>query len=77
MIYILLSVTILSSRFSTNFEASASEELENLKEMVPRHHIDCDIISSSKYRCVTRRERAEKKSYCSKISYNMEIGSTW
>ena len=34
----------MSSRFSSNSEASAAELLENLEEILPQYHIDNDII---------------------------------
>ena len=48
--------------FSSNSEASASELLENLEEMLPQYYNESDVIISFKYSttflCVTRCERA-------------------
>ena len=38
----------ISSRFSGNSEAFASELLENLEEMFPRYYMDSDVISKFK-----------------------------
>ena len=52
----------ISSRFSGNSEASASELPENLEDMFPCSYIDSDVISRFQslitHVCVTRRERA-------------------
>ena len=42
----------ISSRFSSNSEASASELLENMEIMFPRYYMDSDVISVSKHNSV-------------------------
>ena len=54
------NISDISSSYSSNFEAFASELLENLKEMFTWYSMHIDIfsmiISSTTHWCVTRRE---------------------